>query len=87
VAGHVGNLSAYLESGDSRGGRRRVAQYLERQPLPHYEPHPDKPGVLVNIDANGARVPQVGDSERKSEYFEFSGVHLSSRSTRRMRLI
>src|SRR6267154_5386292 len=40
-------LSACLESVDSAEGRRRVAEYLQTQPFPHYEAFPDAPGLLV----------------------------------------
>jgi hypothetical protein len=48
-------LSACLKSVDSPAGRRRVAEFLQGQPWPHYEPHPHQAGVLVRIDANGKR--------------------------------
>ncbi len=48
-------LSACLESVHSPEGQRRVADFLESQPFPHYEPHPNRPGMLVRIDANGKR--------------------------------
>jgi hypothetical protein len=48
-------LSARLESVDSPEGRQRVADLLESGPFPHYQPHPDRPGLLVRIDANGKR--------------------------------
>ena len=48
-------LSACLESVDSPEGGRRVADFLESQPFPHYEPHPDRPGLLVRIDADGRK--------------------------------
>ena len=48
-------LSACLESVDSAEGQRRVANVLERRPFPHYEPHPDRPGLLVRVDAKGSR--------------------------------
>ena len=49
-------LSACLNAVDSPAGRLRVAEYLNSQPFPHYEPAPDKPGWLVRIEADGARV-------------------------------
>lgn len=49
-------LSACLESIDSPEGRRRVADYLENQPFPHYEPAPNHPGFLTRIEADGTRV-------------------------------
>jgi len=54
-AGAVKPLSECLESVDSPEGRRRVAEYLQSQPFPHYEPAPDAPGMLVRIEADGTR--------------------------------
>jgi hypothetical protein len=48
-------LSACLESVDSPEGRQRVAGFLRTQPFPHYEPHPDRAGMLVRIEASGQR--------------------------------
>jgi ParD-like antitoxin of type II bacterial toxin-antitoxin system len=48
-------LSACLESVDSPEGRQRVGDFLESQPFPHYEPHPDRLGLLVRIDADGRK--------------------------------
>ena len=46
-------LSACLKAVDSPEGRSRVAIFLQTQPYPHYEPHPDAPGLLVRIEATG----------------------------------
>lgn len=48
-------LSACLESVDSQEGRSRVAEFVQTQPYPHYEPHPEKAGFLVRTDADGKR--------------------------------
>ncbi|MEE8450676.1 MAG: hypothetical protein V3R99_02145, partial [Thermoguttaceae bacterium] len=48
-------LSACLESVDSPEGRQRVADYLQKQPFPHYEPAPEAPGMLVRIEEDGTR--------------------------------
>ena len=50
-------LSACLKSVGSPAGRRRVTEFLQGEPWPHYEPHPDQAqaGVLVRIEANGKR--------------------------------
>lgn len=48
-------LSECLATVDSPAGRRRVAEYLASRPFPHYEPAPDAPGMLVRVEANGAR--------------------------------
>lgn len=48
-------LSACLDSVDSPEGRRRVSEFLQAQPYPHYEPASDSPGLLVRIEAGGKR--------------------------------
>lgn len=48
-------LSSCLNSVDSPEGRQRVAAFIESRPFPHYQPHPDRPGLLVRIDASGVR--------------------------------
>jgi hypothetical protein len=53
--GEVRPLSACLESVDSDEGRRRTAAYLENRPYPHFEAAPDRPGLIVKIDADGSR--------------------------------
>ncbi len=54
-AGGAVPLSECLASVDSDAGRRRIAEYLESRPFPHYEPAPGSPGLLVRVDADGAR--------------------------------
>ena len=54
-AGAIKPLSECLESVDSLEGRRRVAEYLQSLPFPHYEPAPDAPGMLVRIQEDGSR--------------------------------
>ncbi len=54
-AGAAKPLSACLESVDSPEGRRRVAEYLQSEPFPHYEAAPDAPGMLIRVEANGTR--------------------------------
>lgn len=48
-------LRACLESVDSPEGRRRVAEFLEAEPYPHYQPHPKKSGLLIRTEASGKR--------------------------------
>ena len=48
-------LSDCLKSVDSPAGRRRVTEFLQSQPWPHYEPHPNRAGLLIRIEANGKR--------------------------------
>lgn len=54
-SGRVRPLSACLESVNSEEGRRRVADYLQSRPFPHYEAVPDQPGLLVREEADGTR--------------------------------
>jgi len=53
--GPASSLSTCLDSVDSPEGRRRVADFLQSQPYPHYEPAPSRHGMLVRIEANGRR--------------------------------
>jgi hypothetical protein len=48
-------VSSLLDSVDSPGGRERVQSFLQAQPFPHYEPHSSRPGLLVQINADGRR--------------------------------
>jgi ParD-like antitoxin of type II bacterial toxin-antitoxin system len=48
-------ISGCLESVDTPAGRQRVAVYLQAGPFPHYERHPDLPGMLVRIDESGKK--------------------------------
>ncbi|HKD36931.1 MAG TPA: hypothetical protein VKB78_09015 [Pirellulales bacterium] len=54
-AGAVVPLSECLERIESDVGRRRVAEYLEAGPYPHYEAVPESNGMLVRIAADGNR--------------------------------
>ena len=54
-AGAPQPLSSLLTSAGSPDGRRRVIDYLESQPFPHFEPATGRPGLLVRIDADGTR--------------------------------
>jgi hypothetical protein len=54
-AGELKPLSACLEAVDAPEGRRLLAEHLDSQPFPHYEPAPGRPGMLVRIDAGGKR--------------------------------
>lgn len=46
-------LSACLAEVDSPEGRRRVTEFLQTQPFPHYKPAPDGPGLLIRTEADG----------------------------------
>jgi hypothetical protein len=54
-SGAVKPLSECLRSVDSDEGRQRVAEHLQNQAFPHYEPAPGAPGMLVRILADGTR--------------------------------
>src|SRR5262249_47973368 len=48
-------LSECLASVASDEGRRRVRDYLQTGPFPHYEPMPDSSGLLVRVEEDGTR--------------------------------
>jgi hypothetical protein len=48
-------LSECIASVDSTKGRQRLKAYLGSQPFPHYEAHPNRPGLLVRMDEDGRR--------------------------------
>ena len=48
-------LSECLETVDTPKGRKRLDNYLDTLPFPHYEPAPHKPGFLVRIEESGKR--------------------------------
>jgi ParD-like antitoxin of type II bacterial toxin-antitoxin system len=48
-------LSECLDSVDSTKGRQRLKTYLESQPFPHYEAHPEQAGLLIRMDEDGRR--------------------------------
>jgi hypothetical protein len=54
-AGKTRSLSECFATVDSPEGRRRVAEYLESRPFPHFEAAADAPGLLVRIEADGTR--------------------------------
>jgi hypothetical protein len=70
-------LSELLDSVDAATGRKRVADYLAKQPFPHYEPHGEQPGLLVRLDENGKRT--VGRFVRR----EFKPVRMSAKAAAR----
>ena len=54
-AGDERPLSELVATVDANEGRRRVAELLDAQPFPHYEPAAGRPGCLVRIEADGKR--------------------------------
>jgi hypothetical protein len=48
-------LSQSLATVDSTEGRRRVADYLNSRPFPHYEPSSGGPGAVVRVEEDGTR--------------------------------
>jgi hypothetical protein len=54
-AGAAVPLSDCLASIDSVEGRRRVVEYVDSSPFPHYRPVPNSPGLLTREDADGTR--------------------------------
>jgi hypothetical protein len=68
-AGAVVPLSQGFATIESDSGRRRVADYLESGPFPHYQAIPESNGMLVRIEADGTRTIGgfVGREFRASE--------------------
>lgn len=54
-SGSVKPLSQCLSDVDSPEGRRRVVEYLQSQPFPHYEAASEGGGLLVRIGEDGTR--------------------------------
>jgi len=52
-AGAARPLSEAIAEVDSPAGRQRVCDYLQSRPFPHYEPVPDRPGLLRKTDEDG----------------------------------
>lgn len=48
-------LAKIFESIGTSKGKRRLRDYLQKQPYPHFEPAPGVPGHFVRIEANGRR--------------------------------
>ena len=47
------SLSEILASVDSPAGRKRVAEYLDSRPFPHYRPVAHHPGLVMRIAEDG----------------------------------
>jgi hypothetical protein len=69
-------LSELISTVDSPAGRKRLAEYLAKQPYPHYEAT-DRPGYLVRIEQDGTRT--VGKFFNR-EFRPFKEPKTSSRS-------
>lgn len=54
-SGQTRSLAKAIENVDSDAGRKKVRDYLDQQPFPHFEPATQSPGFLVKIDEDGAR--------------------------------
>ena len=54
-SGSVEPLSHALAAVETGEGRRRLERVLANQPYPHFEQSPERPGLLVRIDADGTR--------------------------------
>jgi hypothetical protein len=48
-------LSKLFATIDSAEGRKRVSEYLDQRPYPHYETVPNEPDAFVRIEADGTR--------------------------------
>lgn len=54
-SGDILRLSELIAFVNYPSGRQRVADYLAKQPFPHYEPSSEQPGFLVRIEEDGRR--------------------------------
>ena len=54
-AGTVRSLSSCVADAGTPEGTRRVAEYLQTRPYPHYETAADAPRLLVRIDEDGKK--------------------------------
>ncbi len=54
-AGAVVPLSACFAKIESDVGRRRVAEFLESGPFPHFQAIPASDGMLIRVDEDGTR--------------------------------
>lgn len=48
-------LSELLAEVEAPAGQRRVAEHVAGLPFPHYQPHPDRPGILIRTGADGTQ--------------------------------
>lgn len=48
-------LSEALAAVETSDGRTRLEEHLSTRPFPHFEPAPDRAGLLVRIDEDGTR--------------------------------
>ena len=53
--GTARSLSELLDEVEAPAGRLRLAGHVANLPFPHYEPHSDRPGVLVRTGADGVQ--------------------------------
>lgn len=48
-------LADLVDTVESPVGRARLKAYLDSEPYPHFEAHPERAGLLVRIEENGQR--------------------------------
>jgi ParD-like antitoxin of type II bacterial toxin-antitoxin system len=49
-------LAELLADVEAPEGRQRLDRVLAATPFPHYEAHPDRPGLLIRVAEDGTRV-------------------------------
>ncbi len=54
-AGEARSLADAISEVDSDAGRKRVRDYLDQTPFPHFEASTENPGLIVKIDEDGTR--------------------------------
>lgn len=48
-------LSALVDSVNAPEGQARLQAHLESRPFPHFQPHPNRKGVFLRIEADGSQ--------------------------------
>ena len=54
-SGKARPLSKAIRAVDTEEGKKRVHDYLQTRPFPHFEAATKRPGLLVRIDEDGTR--------------------------------
>lgn len=52
-SGEARSLSEAITTVDSEAGQKRVVNYLEERPYPHFTPHPETRGLLIRTEEDG----------------------------------
>ena len=62
--GTARSLSELLAAVEAPAGRKRLEKQVAGLPFPHYDSHPDRPGILIRTGADGTRTVNLGRRQR-----------------------